>query len=76
MVPIGNLLGIVYQLRDSRLNLFDVTTTVAKGFTEDITEGNLSFPRVHKLNYENKNIPSEKTFSFRYNNIRNFRYKY
>ncbi|CCK67889.1 farnesyltranstransferase KNAG_0A02000 [Huiozyma naganishii CBS 8797] len=52
--PLCNLLGILYQVRDDYLNLTDETMTSNKGFADDITEGKLSFPIIHGLNYEKK----------------------
>ena len=62
MVPICELLGIIYQIRDDCLNLSDETMAINKGFAEDITEGKLSFPIIHGLNYEKINISKESHF--------------
>lgn len=62
MIPICELLGIIYQIRDDCLNLSDETMTMNKGFAEDITEGKLSFPIIHGLNYEKMNISEENRF--------------
>ncbi|EJS41366.1 bts1p [Saccharomyces arboricola H-6] len=51
LVPFINLLGIIYQIRDDYLNLKDFQMCNEKGFAEDITEGKLSFPIVHALNF-------------------------
>ena len=51
LVPFINLLGIIYQIRDDYLNLKDFQMSSEKGFAEDITEGKLSFPIVHALNF-------------------------
>lgn len=64
MIPICNLLGIIYQIRDDCLNLFDDSMAMNKGFAEDITEGKLSFPVLHGLDYEDRNIPKENHFLF------------
>ncbi|KAG0660986.1 geranylgeranyl pyrophosphate synthetase [Monosporozyma unispora] len=62
LVPLCNMLGVIYQIRDDYLNLSDKTMTVNKGFAEDITEGKLSFPIIHGINYEKKNISKDKHF--------------
>ncbi|CCF58250.1 hypothetical protein KAFR_0E00960 [Kazachstania africana CBS 2517] len=61
LVPLCNLLGVVYQVRDDYLNLLNDDMIVNKGFGEDITEGKLSFPVIHGLNYEKK-INQDKMF--------------
>lgn len=62
LVPLCNLLGVIYQIRDDYLNLASETMTINKGFAEDITEGKLSFPIIHGINYERNNIESERHF--------------
>ncbi|CCH57861.1 hypothetical protein TBLA_0A00600 [Henningerozyma blattae CBS 6284] len=52
LVPLSNLLGILYQLRDDYQNLTDPKMFAAKGFADDISEGKLSFPIIHGLKYE------------------------
>ncbi|CAI4054475.1 hypothetical protein SUVZ_16G2170 [Saccharomyces uvarum] len=51
LVPFINLLGMIYQIRDDYLNLKDFKMSNEKGFAEDITEGKLSFPIIHALNF-------------------------
>lgn len=49
-VPLANLLGIVYQIRDDYLNLVDANYSHNKGFQgEDLVEGKLSLPILHCL---------------------------
>ncbi|SCU88084.1 LAFA_0E10638g1_1 [Lachancea sp. 'fantastica'] len=49
LVPLCNLLGILYQIRDDYLNLQDATMIKNKGFAEDVSEGKLSFPIIHGI---------------------------
>lgn len=51
LVPLSNLLGIIYQVRDDYLNLVDSELITNKGFAEDLSEGKLSFPILHGLSY-------------------------
>jgi geranylgeranyl diphosphate synthase type 3 len=58
LVPLVNLLGMIYQIRDDYLNLRNGELQNNKGFCEDITEGKFSFPIVHALsvNKEDKTL--------------------
>ncbi|PLW13229.1 hypothetical protein PCANC_18015 [Puccinia coronata f. sp. avenae] len=47
-IPLVDLIGIIFQIRDDLLNLSSVYT-VNKGFCEDLTEGKFSFPIVHAI---------------------------
>ncbi|CDR47095.1 CYFA0S28e00672g1_1 [Cyberlindnera fabianii] len=49
LVPLSNILGIIYQVKDDYLNLQGETLQKNKGFCEDISEGKLSFPIIHSL---------------------------
>lgn len=60
LVPFINLLGIIYQIRDDYLNLKDFQMSSEKGFAEDITEGKISFPIVHALNFTKSEGHTEK----------------
>lgn len=51
LVPLSNLLGIIYQVRDDYKNLLDEQMIANKGLAEDISEGKLSFPIIHGLRY-------------------------
>lgn len=49
-IPLANLLGVIYQIRDDYLNLVDSTYSHMKGVTgEDLIEGKLSLPILHCL---------------------------
>lgn len=51
LVPLSNLLGIIYQVRDDYQNLLDEQMISNKGLAEDISEGKLSFPIIHGLKH-------------------------
>ncbi|SCU91739.1 LAMI_0E07052g1_1 [Lachancea mirantina] len=51
LVPLSNLLGILYQIKDDYLNLQDATMIQNKGFAEDVSEGKMSFPILHGIRY-------------------------
>ncbi|CAB4255812.1 similar to Saccharomyces cerevisiae YPL069C BTS1 Geranylgeranyl diphosphate synthase [Maudiozyma barnettii] len=61
LVPLCNMLGVIYQIRDDYLNLVDDTMQQKKGFAEDITEGKLSFPIIHALEQESNMISKDST---------------
>ncbi|CCD25102.1 farnesyltranstransferase NDAI_0E02850 [Naumovozyma dairenensis CBS 421] len=61
LVPLGNLLGIIYQIRDDYQNLVNNTMIANKGFAEDLSEGKLSFPIIHGLRFESLNNVSGPT---------------
>jgi len=46
-VPLVNLFGIFFQIRDDYMNLQSTEYEGNKGFAEDLTEGKFSFPVVH-----------------------------
>lgn len=48
-VPLVNLMGVVFQIRDDYMNLQSDLYTVNKGFCEDLTEGKFSFPVIHSI---------------------------
>lgn len=47
-LPLVDMIGIIFQIRDDLLNLSSVYT-VNKGFCEDLSEGKFSFPIVHAI---------------------------
>ncbi|KAI0821181.1 isoprenoid synthase domain-containing protein [Irpex lacteus] len=48
-VPLVNLFGVYFQIRDDYMNLQSTEYTSNKGFAEDLTEGKFSFPVVHGI---------------------------
>ncbi|KAF8132055.1 isoprenoid synthase domain-containing protein [Boletus edulis] len=48
-VPLVNLLGIWFQIRDDYMNLQSNAYTEHKGFAEDLSEGKFSFPIIHGI---------------------------
>ncbi|KAJ8482512.1 hypothetical protein ONZ45_g14921 [Pleurotus djamor] len=48
-VPLVNLIGVYYQIRDDYMNLQSTEYSLNKGFAEDLTEGKFSFPVVHGI---------------------------
>jgi geranylgeranyl diphosphate synthase, type III len=48
-VPLINLIGILFQIRDDYQNLMDIVYTNSKGFCEDISEGKFSFPVIDSI---------------------------
>ncbi|AET37420.1 farnesyltranstransferase Ecym_1170 [Eremothecium cymbalariae DBVPG len=57
LVPLTNILGVLYQVRDDYLNLKDSKMISLKGFADDITEGKFSFPIIHGLQHARENDP-------------------
>ncbi|KAJ7853532.1 isoprenoid synthase domain-containing protein [Mycena olivaceomarginata] len=54
-VPLVNLIGVYFQIRDDYMNLQSNEYTSNKGFAEDLTEGKFSFPIVHGINADKTN---------------------
>ncbi|KAE8345077.1 hypothetical protein BDV24DRAFT_171030 [Aspergillus arachidicola] len=55
-IPLTNTLGTIFQIRDDILNLSGKEYTKNKGFCEDITEGKFSFPIIHSINSDPRNM--------------------
>ncbi|KAF9784100.1 terpenoid synthase [Thelephora terrestris] len=57
-IPLVNLLGVYFQIRDDYMNLQSTEYAHNKGFAEDLTEGKFSFPVVHgvRANPSNRQI--------------------
>jgi len=57
-IPLVNLLGVYFQIRDDYMNLQSTEYTHNKGFAEDLTEGKFSFPVVHgvRANPSNRQV--------------------
>lgn len=53
-IPLVDLMGVIFQIRDDLLNLSSVYTK-NKGFCEDLTEGKFSFPIVHAIRADTNN---------------------
>ncbi|KAJ6535535.1 terpenoid synthase [Mycena capillaripes] len=54
-MPLVNLLGVHYQIRDDFMNLRSSDYFATKGFAEDIEEGKFSFPIVHGIRTDMSN---------------------
>ncbi|KAJ6551479.1 isoprenoid synthase domain-containing protein [Mycena capillaripes] len=54
-VPLVNLIGVFFQIRDDYMNLRSGEYTSNKGFAEDLTEGKFSFPIVHGIQADKSN---------------------
>jgi len=54
-VPLVNLIGVYYQIRDDYMNLQSSEYETNKGFAEDLTEGKFSFPIVHGIRADTSN---------------------
>lgn len=55
-VPLVNVFGVYFQIRDDYMNLQSTEYSSNKGFAEDLTEGKFSFPVVHGV----RNDPSRQ----------------
>ncbi|OAA42209.1 geranylgeranyl diphosphate synthase [Metarhizium rileyi] len=65
-VPLVNLIGLIFQIRDDYMNLSSHEYKDNKGLCEDLTEGKFSFPVIHSIradrtNMELINILKQKT---------------
>ncbi|KAJ7621511.1 terpenoid synthase [Mycena polygramma] len=54
-VPLTNMIGVTFQIRDDLLNLQSSVYKVDKGFAEDLTEGKFSFPIIHGIREDQGN---------------------
>ncbi|KAH9928051.1 isoprenoid synthase domain-containing protein [Amylocystis lapponica] len=54
-IPLINIFGIYYQIRDDYMNLQSTEYADNKGFAEDLTEGKFSFPIVHAVRADTSN---------------------
>ncbi|KAM0793283.1 hypothetical protein ACM66B_000744 [Microbotryomycetes sp. NB124-2] len=54
-VPLANLIGIIFQIRDDYVNLQSAEYANNKGFCEDFSEGKFSFPIVHAIRADTSN---------------------
>lgn len=65
-VPLVNIIGLIFQIRDDYQNLFSREYSDNKGMCEDLTEGKFSFPVIHSIrtnpaNLQLLNILKQKT---------------
>ncbi|KAF3160117.1 geranylgeranyl pyrophosphate synthetase [Orbilia oligospora] len=51
-----NLMGLIFQIRDDYMNLQSDQYAKNKGFAEDLTEGKFSFPIIHSIRANPKNL--------------------
>lgn len=49
LIPLANLIGLLFQIRDDYMNLQSAAYAENKGFCEDLTEGKFSFPIIHSI---------------------------
>ncbi|KAK0546102.1 hypothetical protein OC845_004761 [Tilletia horrida] len=49
LIPLANVIGLLFQIRDDYMNLQSDQYTAHKGFCEDLTEGKFSFPIIHSV---------------------------
>ncbi|THH07434.1 hypothetical protein EW146_g9317, partial [Bondarzewia mesenterica] len=54
-VPLFNLFGVFFQVRDDLMNLDNNEYEKNKGFAEDLTEGKFSFPVIHGVSSQQDN---------------------
>ncbi|KAG8951587.1 geranylgeranyl pyrophosphate synthetase [Tulasnella sp. 424] len=54
-VPLVNLIGVYFQIRDDYMNLQSNEYTDNKGYCEDLTEGKFSFPIIHSIHANSSN---------------------
>ncbi|KXS13589.1 geranylgeranyl pyrophosphate synthetase [Gonapodya prolifera JEL478] len=54
-VPLVDVIGVYYQVRDDYLNLQSTQYAENKGFAEDLTEGKFSFPVIHCIRTDPQN---------------------
>ena len=49
LLPLADLIGLLFQIRDDYMNLQSSKYADNKGFAEDLTEGKFSFPIIHAV---------------------------
>ncbi|TVY80295.1 Geranylgeranyl pyrophosphate synthase [Lachnellula suecica] len=55
-VPLVNLMGIIFQIRDDYQNISSPEYSMNKGMCEDLTEGKFSFPIIHSIRAKPENM--------------------
>lgn len=48
-VPLIDIIGLIFQIRDDYMNLSSIEYSNNKGVCEDLTEGKFSFPIIHSI---------------------------
>jgi len=54
-IPLVNLMGVLFQIRDDYMNLQSAEYATNKSFAEDLSEGKFSFPVVHSVRADRSN---------------------
>ena len=55
-VPLVNIIGLIFQIRDDYMNLSSPQYSQNKGLCEDLTEGKFSFPIIHSIRTNPQNL--------------------
>lgn len=55
-IPLVNLIGVIFQIRDDYQNLSSQEYSDNKGLCEDLTEGKFSFPIIHSIRSKPENM--------------------
>ncbi|CAO1631662.1 unnamed protein product [Parajaminaea phylloscopi] len=55
LLPLLDLIGLLFQIRDDYMNLDSDAYAQNKGFAEDLTEGKFSFPMIHGIRWSESN---------------------
>lgn len=55
-VPLVNIVGLIFQIRDDYMNLSSPEYSHNKGLCEDLTEGKFSFPIIHSIRADPTNL--------------------
>ncbi|CAD6910811.1 unnamed protein product [Tilletia caries] len=70
LIPLANVIGLLFQIRDDYMNLQSSQYASNKGFCEDLTEGKFSFPIIHSIRATTKSYAvaymRDQTHSFAY----------
>ena len=51
LIPLAEVLGLIFQIQDDCKNLTSKQMSMAKGFCDDLTEGKFSFPIIHAIRH-------------------------
>ena len=54
LLPLVNLIGLLFQVRDDFMNLRSGDYALNKGYCEDLSEGKFSFPLIHAIRASSK----------------------